>query len=135
MVHFSWTFLLTTHNQYWTNVLILMNVLGSHISWSFLFPFIIQLILEDHNHLYIQPLFHRHFLQIWFDFRLYVLRLIWIIYTLVKKTVGNNCVSSKYEWSITSYIGLQNGFFYWQHFQCLHSLFLDIKNYSYLLLF
>ena len=40
MVHMSWNFLLTTHDQDRTNVLILLIVLGIYISWSLLFPFL-----------------------------------------------------------------------------------------------
>ena len=42
LVHVSWNFLLTTHDQDLTNILILLIVLGSYISWSFIFPFFLS---------------------------------------------------------------------------------------------
>ena len=38
----SWHFLLTTHDQDWTNVLILLIVLGIYISWSFFLSFLLS---------------------------------------------------------------------------------------------
>ena len=83
LVHVSWNFLLTTRDQDRTNVFIFLIVLGSYISWSFIFLFMVLLPLVDQKCLCIQPIFHIHFFLRCFDFIWYVLRFIWIISALV----------------------------------------------------
>ena len=63
----------------------LLIVLGSYIIGLFLFFFILWLLSADYNQMCIQPMLHGYFFQNLFDFIWYVLRFIWIIYTLVLK--------------------------------------------------
>ena len=111
LVHVSWIFFLTTHDQYQPNVLILLIVTGSYIIGLFLSLFILWIISEDHNHMCIQTLFHRHF----FKSALISFGMLWGIFGLFlhwsKNVVGNSFVASKYEFSITLYIGLQKCYF------------------------
>ena len=94
----------------------------------FFFLFIVWLPSVDQSHYCIQPLFHSHCLPDLVSFSMLLVSFGLFLYRF-KQLIGNNLVPSKYEFSITSYISLQNGCFYWKCFQFLTSLFLDIPNY------
>ena len=80
-----------------------------------------------YNHCYIAISFKAALVSFGMFWGLFGLFLHWS-----KNYIGNSSVAEKYEWSITSYIGIQF-FFNWQYFQRLHLFFLIFK--SLLLLF